>query len=223
MSSKVLSPIEAFVYRETIEPVAVYPSGSISAGLMQAETSAAQPALCTESDARIRERRALEAGLQDGEARVQERYTQALVQAQSLAASMAAEFERERASFFKRVEGEVVRLALSIARKIIHREAQLDPLLLAGVARVALEHVANGSVVRLCVNPIQIESWREFFSAHSGLHLKLEWMGDASLDPAQCRLETTVGTTCVSLEDQLNEISKGFFDLLAEKPENLSV
>ena len=189
------------------------------AGLVTPENSAPQGAVCTEADARARERNALEMGLQDGEARAEARYTQALVQAQSLAASMAGEFERERASFFKRVEGEVVRLALSIARKIIHREAQLDPLLLAGVAKVALEHIAKGSVVRLCLNPNQIESWREFFSAQSGLHLKLEWMADASLNPSQCRLETTVGTTCINLEDQLTEITQGFFDLLAEKPE----
>jgi flagellar assembly protein FliH len=214
MSSNGLYGVEPFVYRETADR---HPAQTSS--LIAAEPASPQPASCNESDARARERRALEMGLQDGEARARERYTQALVQAQSLAAAMAAEFERERGSFFKRVEGEVVRLALSIARKIIHREAQLDPLLLAGVAKVALEHIATGSVVRLCVNPQQIESWREFFSVQSGLHLKLEWMGDSSLDPSQCRLETTVGTTSASLEDQLNEISQGFFDLLAEKPE----
>jgi len=221
MSSKGLSPIEPFVYRETVEAAASNPNG-----LLTADVPAAQPAPNVEADARVRERRAMsqgmEAGLRDGEARAfasaQQTYAQALVQAQALAASMAAEFERERASFFKRVEGEVVRLALSIARKIIHREAQIDPLLLASVARVALDHIARGSVVRLCVNPAQIEIWREFFSVQSGLHLKLEWMGDSSLDLAQCRLETTVGVTNVSLEDQLNEISKGFFDLLAESP-----
>ena len=223
MSPKVLSPIEPFVYRDTVEPEAGAPRTD---GLLSTEPTPAQPAPSLEADARVRERRAMaqgmEAGLRDGEARAnagaQQRYAQALVQAQALAASMAAEFERERASFFKRVEGEVVRLALSISRKIIHRESQLDLLLLAGVARVQLEHIASGSVVRLCVNPAQIDVWREFFSVQSGLHLKLEWMGDSSLDLSQCRLETSVGVTSISLEDQLNEISKGFFDLLAEQP-----
>jgi flagellar biosynthesis/type III secretory pathway protein FliH len=43
-------------------------------------------------------------------------------------------------------------------------------------------------------------------------------MGDAQLDSSQCRVETAVGSTNLSLEDQLGEIEQGFFDLLAEKP-----
>ena len=40
------------------------------------------------------------------------------------------EFRRERARYFAGVEAEVVKLALAIAARVLHREAKLDPLLL---------------------------------------------------------------------------------------------
>ena len=64
-----------------------------------------------------------------------------------------AQFAAQREGYFQRVESEVVQLALSIARKILHREAQIDPLLLAGIVRVALESLNDGTQVRLRANP----------------------------------------------------------------------
>lgn len=206
--------IEAFVYRQTGDELAA----NADLAFQPPELGAKAPPGVSEVEVQTRERRGYERGRQEGEAQAQVVYAQSLVQAQALAASMAAEFERERGGFFRRVESEVVRLALAIARKILHREAQMDPLLLAGVARVALEQIAEGAVVRMRVHPQQIKSWQEFFSVQSGLNLKIEWMGDSLLDPSQCRVETTVGSTSLSLEDQLGEIEQGFFDLLAEKP-----
>ena len=55
------------------------------------------------------------------------------------------EFARERTKYFADVEAEVVKLALAIAARVLHREAELDPLLLTGVVRVALEKVAEDS------------------------------------------------------------------------------
>ena len=69
------------------------------------------------------------------------------------------DFAAERDSYFHRVEEQVVRLTLAIARKILHREAQVDPLLLTGVLRVALEKIgSNSSNTRLRANPADIKS-----------------------------------------------------------------
>jgi len=38
------------------------------------------------------------------------------------------------------VEHEVVKLALAVAARILRREAQMDPLLLTGAVRVALDN-----------------------------------------------------------------------------------
>src|SRR5215469_2133902 len=43
------------------------------------------------------------------------------------------QFVQERTRYFAGVEAEVVKLALAIATRVLHREAKLDPLLLSGV------------------------------------------------------------------------------------------
>jgi flagellar assembly protein FliH len=129
------------------------------------------------------------------------------------------DFARERETYFQRVEAEVVGLAVAIARKILHREAQVDPLLLAGVVRVGLDNVAAGTHVRLRVQPDQIEAWKGFFSQQPDLRTLPELIGDATLGPGRCMLETDLGSTDLTLETQLKEIEQGFFDLLAQRPQ----
>src|ERR1700687_3788383 len=55
------------------------------------------------------------------------------------------EFAVERANYYRRIEAEVVQLALAVARKILHREAQLDPHALAGIVRVTIEGMDAGT------------------------------------------------------------------------------
>ena len=110
-------------------------------------------------------------------------------------------------------------LAVAIARKILHREAQVDPLLLAGVVRVGLDNVAAGTHVRLRVHPDQIQAWLSFFSQQPDLKSLPELIGDATLGLGHCLLETELGSTDLTLETQLKEIEQGFFDLLAQKPQ----
>ena len=128
------------------------------------------------------------------------------------------EFARMRETYFQQVEAEVIGLTLAIARKILHREAQVDPLLLAGVVRVGLDNVAAGTRVRLRVHPDQIQTWQEFFSQQHNLQSLPELMGDPTLGREHCLLETELGSTDLTLETQLKEIEQGFFDLLAQKP-----
>jgi flagellar assembly protein FliH len=128
------------------------------------------------------------------------------------------DFARAREAYFQRVEAEVVGLAVAIARKILHREAQVDPLLLAGVVRVGLDNVGTGTRVRLRVHPDQVLGWQEFFSQQRDLSALPELMGDSTLGPGHCILETELGSTDLTLETQLKEIEQGFFDLLAQRP-----
>jgi flagellar assembly protein FliH len=128
------------------------------------------------------------------------------------------QFAVERQSYFERVEAELVQLALAIARKILHREAQVDPLLLAGVVRVAIGKIASGTHVRLRVHPDQVAGWHQFFSQQAEGQSAPEMLGDPALEPGHCVLETELGSTDLTLETQLKEIEQGFFDLLAQRP-----
>jgi len=119
------------------------------------------------------------------------------------------EFVQERQKYFADVEAEVVRLALAIAARVLHREAKIDPLLLAGVVRVALEKVAEGSATVLRVPVEEVEMWRRVASSVEG---------DVRMKPGECVLETSVGKVELGVSAQLEEIERGFFDLLQQRP-----
>ncbi len=130
------------------------------------------------------------------------------------------DFAQERDKYFQRVEKEVVSLALAIARKVLHREAQVEPLLLAGLVRVALEKMAASQPVRMQVNPAQVAEWGRYFDTHPEWRTRPEISGDETLAADCCRLETEMGRTELNLENQLKEIENGLFDLLAQRPES---
>lgn len=127
------------------------------------------------------------------------------------------EFVRERARYFAGVEAEVVKLALAIAARVLHREAKLDPLLLSGVVRVALEKVAEGSATILRVPAAAVANWTEMF-LEATPEASLQVIGDERLAAGECVLETNIGKVELGIAAQLKEIERGFFDLMEQRP-----
>ena len=122
-------------------------------------------------------------------------------------------FKAHTESYFARVEHEVVRLALAVAERILHREAQLDPLLLSGSVRVALGQLAASTQVRLRVPADQQEMWAETVRLMPGLPLRPQVVADPVMESCEAVLETNLGTVNVGVHSQLKEIERGFFDL----------
>ncbi len=193
--------IEPFVY---LEPGAPAPAPGLPEGAV------------SEADALERERRArrearqeMERGLgADLERRVQLERT-------AVAEALSA-FESQRGDYFAQLEREVVQLVLGIARKVLQREAQLDPLLLAGTVRVALEQLAAGAEVELRVPLSKMAQW-EALLAGQNYRCAPKLRSDPALEPAGCRIETATGSTDLGLEAQLREVEQGFLDLLSRR------
>ena len=164
------------------------------------------------------ERQAYEQGARDAEAKIRADCEAALVNERKKVAQTLEAFDRERKTYFERVEGEVVQLALAVARKILHREAQIDPLFLAGAVRVALEKVAAGSAVKLRVPETDIFKWRQIVALLKNVQPQPEVVGDPALPSGRCIMETDVGSTNISLDTQFREIERGLLDLLALRP-----
>jgi flagellar assembly protein FliH len=157
------------------------------------------------------------AAVAETQVRMRQEFEQTL-QAEALRISKAVEhFERTRKDYFARVETEVVRLALSIAAKILHREAQVDPLLVAAVVQIALGQLKEGAAASIRVRPEEVKRWQQHFAAQS-LNACVTVTEDADLQPRDCLLETELGTVNFSLDVQLKEVEKGFFDVLAQRP-----
>lgn len=137
--------------------------------------------------------------------------------ARASVANTVSKFEAERAEYFARVEAEVVQLALAIAAKILHREAQVDPMLVAALVRIATEKMRDGSSVIVRVAPRHGRQWKEYFTRHAST-AQIEIVETDGLSDHDCILETELGVTNFGLDTQLKEIENGFLDLLALTP-----
>jgi flagellar assembly protein FliH len=200
---------ELFVYR----PVGLGTVGSESNGnKAEGDVSAMQ------NDIARREREAWQKGFAEGQARSVAESDKTVKELRASVAQSIQDFLRDRDAYFARVEEEVVHLALAISRKILNREAQIDPLLLTGLVHVALDKLGDETKTRLRAHPSQIGSWREHFQALTNGKVVPEIVADDTLATTQCVLETELGATEVSLNGQLKEIEQGFFDLLAHRP-----
>jgi flagellar assembly protein FliH len=131
-------------------------------------------------------------------------------------ARVCERFTKERGRYFAEVEAEVVRLSLLIAARVLHRETEIDPLILKGAVRVALEKLQGIEAASLHVPEGQVEAWTKILvDAHRD---DVSVVGDSRLQAGECFLETSVGRIELGVKAQLEEIEKGFFDLLQQRP-----
>ncbi|MEZ2345944.1 FliH/SctL family protein [Terriglobus sp. RCC_193] len=128
---------------------------------------------------------------------------------------MVQQFEEEKKRYFTEVESEVVRLSLAIAERVLHREAAMDPTLLAGAARVALEQVADGSEAVLRVAAEEAQCWNEMLEK---VATAVQIEPDEHMTKGEAVLKTRSGSVQLGLKAQLAEIERGFFELLRCRP-----
>jgi flagellar assembly protein FliH len=127
-----------------------------------------------------------------------------------------ASFREEQKRYFREAESAVVRLALGIAARVLHREAQLDPLLLRGPVRVALEDAHQGTACVLEVAEREVEKWRQWLSLDPTL-AGVEVRGRDDVQADHCHMEIGASMADLSVHAQLAEIERGFFDLLQSR------
>jgi flagellar assembly protein FliH len=211
-------PIASLQYRDIAgHPLSGAGSGADADAHSGHKASRGAEVEMTESEfsARILQERAEATAL--AEQRLRHEYEQKLVAARSAVSAALVQFAEERNSYFARVESEVVQLSLSIAAKILHREAQVDPMLVATLVRMAIERMHDDSVVTVRVHPQRVAEWKKYFAADPAM-ARVAVEEDAQLTGQDCILETELGSANFGLDAQLKEIQQGFFDLLALRP-----
>jgi flagellar assembly protein FliH len=171
-----------------------------------------------EERSRRQQAEVFEQGRQSGQQQLRSESDAALAKNREQISHALQQFSLERQDYYRRVEGEIVELALAIARKILHREAQLDPHVLAGIVRVTLEKLDTGTKVNLHVPPQEAADWRHYFASQTEDVPAPEVHEDPAIAPGECRIETSLGSTEIGLQAQLKEIETGLLDLLAERP-----
>ncbi len=209
--------VQAFVYKDALGPVQNFAEPSLPATqspLNGNGQNGHSPELSKEQVLRLRSE-SLTEGMREGEHRARMAFEKELELERSRVAQAVTAFQAERSQYFAKVEIELVHLAMAIAAKILHREAQVDRLLVAGLVKVMLERLNRDTKVVARVRPEDVPAWQNFF--RENIHVQV--VDDISVEPMGCALETELGTTDMGLNAQLKEIEQGFFDLLAQRPE----
>lgn len=111
----------------------------------------------------------------------------------------------------EQAEGDLVRLAVAIARRVVRRELTIDPQAITGLVKAALEQLSAGERIRVRVHPEDEAAVRSCLAA-VGRAASVEVSGDATLERGSAILETERGNLDASAETQLAEIERGLTD-----------
>ncbi len=167
--------------------------------LAQAQTQAAQIA-----------REACETGLAEARANIAEEINAAVEDLREKLAHTLSELEPLYALIATRAERDLVKLALEVARKVVHREVATDPDIVLTLARVALERLHPRAVAKVRLHPEDLEyvtARRHQLSNTSAL----EFVADASVGRGGCMIQSEHGDIDARIEEQFASIERGFF------------
>lgn len=125
---------------------------------------------------------------------------------------MRAEFARDRQRFFSAAESQVVRLALAVASRVLSREVAADGMHLRATVKAALARVQDNSATTLLVPAEEAEAWTALLGQSSAGKVRV--VAEERMSPGECVLETSVGRVELGVDVQIEEIERGFGELL---------
>ncbi|HEY8313153.1 MAG TPA: FliH/SctL family protein [Candidatus Baltobacteraceae bacterium] len=147
-----------------------------------------------------------EQGIADGRAAAQAEMDEML-------STMRGLVEMARAERHKIIEGaepEIVRLATTIAERILHQHVALDPQSVLEMARAAITRLVHRETVTVRVHPADIETMREnretMMSMNDIEHLRV--IEDQRVDRGGIVIETDGGTIDAKISTQLREVRR---------------
>ena len=152
--------------------------------------------------------RSFEAGKRQGESVARAELAPVL---ERLNASLA-EIVSLRSDLRRRAERDVVRLALLIAKRVLHRELTVDSGALTALARFAFERLAHSESYRVTVHPHFAPAIAAALPASAAERVRIE--PDPAYAPGTLIVNSPEGTIDASVDAQLEEIGRGLADRL---------
>jgi flagellar assembly protein FliH len=158
------------------------------------------------------EREAREQGEARARAIAAEEVAQAVAPLREQLSQTINEVEGLRAAITRRAESDLVRLAIEIAKKIVHREVTTDREIALTLARVALARLHSRAAAALHLHPddyAYVAARRERLEASGAIDL----IEDRSIGRGGCLIRTDMGDVDARIEQQFAEIERGFLGL----------
>lgn len=111
-------------------------------------------------------------------------------------------------------EHDVVSLALAVARRVLHREIQVDEQAILGLVKAAFQNASLREVTHVRIHPQFVPVVQNLLQS-MGAPISIQLSGDASLELGGVILETARGSLDASVDTQLDEIGRGFADAMS--------
>lgn len=185
-------------------PVWMEPAGSGS-------EPAGQPS--SHDPARI-EKAAFESGFRQGEKAGLESAEKKVVALMRRYTDAILEIGKLKPTLYAQVERDVVKLALEVAKKVVHREVHVDSEIVQTLIKVALSHVAAKSPVTIRLHPADYNFVLEQRTASmppGESERDISLLADKSIERGGCFIETECGDVDARIEEEFSEVERAFF------------
>jgi len=114
----------------------------------------------------------------------------------------------------RQAEEDLVRLSIAIARRIIHREISIDPDALLGLVKAALSKIDGREIHLIRAHPDTAPIIQRALNSAEA-QARIEIAVDPRAERGTLLVETARGQLDASIETQLQEVQRGFTDLVA--------
>ena len=192
----------------TSEPARPVPD-SAPADILQLRARIVEMSAAAEQQAR----QAYETGLRTGEGAARKALEAETRAAIDRLTTTIVDIAATRGDVIHRAEADTVRLAIEIARRVLHRELTVDPNALEALTKAALQKLQSQEIHRVRVHPDQEKMIRASLQ-QSGRGQGIEVIADPSQPPGGVLFDIGRGALDASVGTQLDEIVRGLTDQL---------
>lgn len=161
-------------------------------------------------------RQAYETGLRTGEIAARKALEADVKSAIDRLTAVIAEVAASRIEVIQRAEADTVRLAIEIARRVLHREVTVDANALQALTKAALQKLQSQEIHRLRVHP-NLEKMVRASLVESGRGEGIEVIADPAQPPGGILFEIGRGSLDASVNAQFDEIVRGLTDRLENR------
>ncbi len=156
-------------------------------------------------------------GRRDADTEAQQRFSATLQSTAERLAQSVKQLADLRPRLCKEAEADLLRLAMAIAQRILHRQLTIDSTALEALVKVSLDRLGRQEQVRVRVHPSLRDSVSAILSKLSSRPIEVN--ADANLDSGGLIFETNRGQLDASIHSQLDEIERGLIDRLENRPQ----
>ncbi|MGH7329764.1 MAG: FliH/SctL family protein [Polyangiaceae bacterium] len=147
-----------------------------------------------------------EAGYREGLAKAEQEMEEMLSTMRGLIDMARA----ERHKIIEGAEGEIVKLAVGVAERILHKAVEVDRDVVVAVAKAAIAQLVDRESVTVRVNPIDLERMKQHRDSMLSLgetrHMRV--IEDQRVDPGGVIVETDAGSLDAKISTQFEEAKR---------------